>query len=333
MNPYHVLEVSSDADITEIRAAYRRLVRLHHPDCALDENARVAASERMVQINWAWHIVSDEPRRTAFDARFKLEQIEAARRQQESLRAQTRGQIARGQQSHMADILRAQAHRRAQQNSQTTQRKSSAPDANDAATAGTAPEERARARQHLEWQSLERERQAQAARARQKETRPARQRLTPEEKKRQRLARARVRRQRREDKKRGASPSARRQLAEAARLFAQEGRASDAIAICHDVLRVDFRNVPARELLGDFYLRLGRQDRALPLWEQALELQPDNSSVRRKLNALHPHAVNSYAPQPRVPRPTPHSERRSERADEAPGGFWNRLRHALLGGL
>lgn len=315
MNPYHVLGVSPNADSAVLQAAYRKLVRLHHPDLAQGDAARQIASERMVKINWAWHIVSDEGRRAAFDAQLRAQQLEAARRQQDAFRAQTQGQVVRGAQAHMDDVLKAQMHRRQQQNRERQQQ----------------AQEQAREQQFLEWQALERARQEREARAKSSVTHPVRKRLTREEKKRQSLARARLQRMRREDKKRSAAPSARRQLAEAARLFGQEGRASEAIAICHDVLRVDFRNVPARELLGDFYLRLGREDRALPLWEQALVLQPDNASVRRKLNSLHAHDPNSYQPRPSrsaIPR-----EAVATSPDNAGSGFWSRLRNALRSGL
>ena len=350
MNPYHVLGVPSNADFAALRAAYRQLVRVHHPDCAPDEAARAAATERMVRINWAWHIVSDAQRRAAFDARFRLDQFEAARRQQEAMRAQARGQTVRGQQAHLADVLKAQARRRQEQNREVRARQAAAQKSGRTVSGGAAsaespesPEspasagawqrkesERAREQQFLEWQALERARREREACARDAVTRPVRKRLSREEKKRQALARARLRRMRREDRRRSASPSARRQLAEAARLFGQEGRASEAIAICHEVLRVDFRNVPARELLGDFYLSLGRQDRALPLWEQALALQPDNAGVRRKLNSLRPHDPRSYNPQPHIPRAAS-----AQSARFAPGrdSFWVRLRDAFCGGL
>ena len=310
MNPYHVLEVHFGADFAEIRASYRRLVRVHHPDRAPDAATRVASGERMVKINWAWHILSDSQRRAAFDARFRWEQIETARRQQDALRAQTRGQAERAQKAHSNNVAQAQAARPPETNRETL-----------------SPQQRAREQQFLAWQAAERARQERVKRAREEATLPVR---TREEKQRQSKARARLRRMRREDKKRGSAPSARRQLAEAARLFAQEARAGDAIALCHDVLRVDARNVPARELLGDFYLQLGRQDRALPLWEQALALQPDNSSVRRKLNALRPHEPQPYRPQPSIPRA---SSKRAQWPSAAPVSFWGRVRDAFKSGL
>ena len=337
MNPYYVLGVASDADMAALQAAYRKLVRLHHPDLARDDATRRVAGERMVKINWAWHIVSDSTRRAAFDAQLRAQQLEAARRQQEAFRAQTQGQVVRGAQAHMNDVLKAQALRRQQQNQQAARQRAPANPAQEshgAASASAAPANVASAnadeKQRLDWQALERARREREAKAGADITRPIRKRSSREEKKRQQLARARLKRIKREDRKRRPAPSARRQLAEAARLFGQEGRAGEAIALCHDVLRVDFRNVPARELLGDFYLRLGREDRALPLWEQALALQPDNPSVRRKLSALRLH--DAKADKPRNPRATVRQERTFTRPSPAGNaGFWGRLRNALRG--
>ena len=312
MNPYHVLGVSPNADNSVLQAAYRKLVRLHHPDLAQDEAARNAASERMTKINWAWHIVSDVRRRAAFDAQLRAQQLEVMRRQQDAFRAQAQGQVVRGTQAHLSDVLKAQALRRQQQN-----RERQAPPESQ-------PEENAGERQFLEWQALER--------ARREREGLAKSGLDREEKKRRARARAQLRHLRREDKKRSSAPSSRRQLAEAARLFGQEGRAGDAIAICHDVLRVDFRNVPARELLGDFYLRLGREDRALPLWEQALALQPDNAAVRHKLNALRPHDLRSYQTRA-ARRALPRAGAATSPPSPACGGFWGRLRDAFRSGL
>lgn len=309
MNPYHVLEVPSNAEMAEIRASYRRLARVHHPDCALDEIARVAASERMVRINWAWHIVGDAQRRATFDAQLQVEQIEFARRQQEVLRAQMRGQVVRAQQAHLNDILRAQSQRQ-----QTPSQ----------ATAPLTLKQRARESKRTEQQEHENR-----ERARQRWTRPVRKRLTAQEKQGLRQERVQLRQMKREDKKLSSPRSARRQLAEAARLFRQEGRASEAIAICQDVLRVDFRSVPARELLGDFYLQLGREDRTLPLWEQALALQPGNSVVRRKLNALRSTASATQS------RPPAHRSETGIMTINATGnhGFWGRVISAFRSGL
>ena len=308
MNPYQILGASADCDVETLRAFYRRLVRAHHPDRAPDEAARVQASARMVQINWAWHIVSDPARRAAYDARARLDQIEAAQRTVEQRQRQAR----------------AAAHSNAPRSPAPNGASERGPNGR-----GETLEEQARRRQILEQQALERAARAQQMReyeARKRESRArqngADKQSRREAKQRAAQTRARVRQMRREDKERAAMPSARRQLAEAARLFGQEGRAADAIAICQNVLRVDGRNVPARELLGDFYLRLGREDRALPLWEQALMLQPDNAALRRKFNALQPHQPRPYAPHPPMPRaatsPTARATTSPRSAPQAP---------------
>ena len=304
MNPYHILGVSPDADGAALQAAYRQLVRRHHPDLVQDEANRGAATARMVKINWAWHILGDAGRRAAFDAQLRAQQLDAAQRQQEGFRAQAQGQVVRGQQAHLDDILKAQALRRQQQNQQQT-RGQTQPRAQNV-------QENVPEQQFLEWQASERARRERDARTRASLTRRARQQLVRQEKARESLARARLKSLRREDRKRTANPSSRRQLSEAARLFGQMGRESEAIALCHDVLRTDGRNVPARELLGDFYLLLGREDRALPLWEQALMLQPG-----KRLGA------------PQAQRFAPAQSRRLRATPRARGGFATTRRLAL----
>lgn len=60
---YVVLEVSRTATFVEIRAAYRRLAREHHPDA----NASPEAEARMRGINEAWETLRDAERRAAYD--------------------------------------------------------------------------------------------------------------------------------------------------------------------------------------------------------------------------------------------------------------------------
>ena len=59
-NPYTVLEVSSQASAAEIKAAYRRLVKQHHPDAGGDD-------QRMLALNAAWEVLGDQDRRRNFD--------------------------------------------------------------------------------------------------------------------------------------------------------------------------------------------------------------------------------------------------------------------------
>ncbi len=59
-DPYQVLGVSSKATSTEIKAAYRALVKKHHPDAGGDSKAILA-------LNAAWAVLGDVEHRRAYD--------------------------------------------------------------------------------------------------------------------------------------------------------------------------------------------------------------------------------------------------------------------------
>lgn len=61
-NYYAILEVETDASLEEIKQAYRRLARLHHPDVNKDGNDRW-----IKQLNEAYTVLSDPAKRTAYD--------------------------------------------------------------------------------------------------------------------------------------------------------------------------------------------------------------------------------------------------------------------------
>lgn len=67
VDAYAVLDVDPDASQEELRAAHRRLVRLHHPDIASPDE-RERATRRTQQLNLAYWIVSDPARRARYDA-------------------------------------------------------------------------------------------------------------------------------------------------------------------------------------------------------------------------------------------------------------------------
>ncbi len=67
-DPYAVLEVARTASADEIRAAYLRLAARYHPDQHHGNPLEELASSRMAEINRAYELLSDRPRRAAFDA-------------------------------------------------------------------------------------------------------------------------------------------------------------------------------------------------------------------------------------------------------------------------
>ena len=61
---YEVLEVSTQASTLVIRAAYRCLVQLHHPD---HHQGDALSEERLVRINHAYWVLSDPGMRLRYD--------------------------------------------------------------------------------------------------------------------------------------------------------------------------------------------------------------------------------------------------------------------------
>lgn len=59
---YQVLGVSASATAAEVKAAYRRLAKAHHPD-----QAGAAEHDRFLEIHAAYQILSDPERRAAHD--------------------------------------------------------------------------------------------------------------------------------------------------------------------------------------------------------------------------------------------------------------------------
>src|SRR5256885_6481295 len=61
---YETLGVSKTATENEIRSAFRKLARKHHPDVAKDKKA---AEEKFKQINEAYEVLSDPEKRQKYD--------------------------------------------------------------------------------------------------------------------------------------------------------------------------------------------------------------------------------------------------------------------------
>lgn len=62
-DPYEVLGVARDASAAEIKKAFRRLAKKHHPDQSKDPKAK----EKFAEINSAYEIVGDDKKRVEFD--------------------------------------------------------------------------------------------------------------------------------------------------------------------------------------------------------------------------------------------------------------------------
>ena len=65
---YKVLELERAASDKEIRKAYRRMSKKHHPDKAASPEARPAAEKKMASINEAYEVLKDPELKARFDA-------------------------------------------------------------------------------------------------------------------------------------------------------------------------------------------------------------------------------------------------------------------------
>lgn len=63
---YELLGVPNDADVTQMRDAYRHLARVIHPDTAGTNNGDMAL------LNEAWHTLSDPGRRASYDSSLRI---------------------------------------------------------------------------------------------------------------------------------------------------------------------------------------------------------------------------------------------------------------------
>lgn len=88
---YAVLEVPRNATLEVIKAAYRRLCKLFHPD----KNPGDAAAEaRMKDINGAWEVLGDDEKRKSYDAAWSRKAEEQASSQRAQAQQQQSGPTA-----------------------------------------------------------------------------------------------------------------------------------------------------------------------------------------------------------------------------------------------
>lgn len=79
---YDELGVAPTATAAELRAAYRRLARLHHPDTTAGD------PERMARLNDAWRVLADPSRRAAYDTALRSGSADGAATTVEDRRAE-----------------------------------------------------------------------------------------------------------------------------------------------------------------------------------------------------------------------------------------------------
>ncbi len=71
---YEVLGVRPDCSFDELRAAYRRMAREHHPDVA-GERSRSDGSRSMAAVNEAWRVLSDARLRRLYDVTVRVPEL------------------------------------------------------------------------------------------------------------------------------------------------------------------------------------------------------------------------------------------------------------------
>lgn len=106
-NYYETLKVSPNASQAEIKQAYRRLVKLFHPDT----NQQTADREQIIQINAAYEVLGDAQSRLNYDQKLRdKSQKSQGVRQQRTAAAQQRYKAARRTGRDVDDQIEAWLH-------------------------------------------------------------------------------------------------------------------------------------------------------------------------------------------------------------------------------
>lgn len=101
MDPYQELGVSPQANAQQIKQAYRRLAKTHHPD------AEGGDHDRIVRLNAAYEILGDPQKRRQYDLGQSLgyDAVQQEKRQDRTARAQQAHQDQRGEVETEQQIL------------------------------------------------------------------------------------------------------------------------------------------------------------------------------------------------------------------------------------
>ncbi|MBV8883711.1 MAG: J domain-containing protein [Chroococcidiopsidaceae cyanobacterium CP_BM_RX_35] len=91
-NHYETLQVSAAASQAEIKQAYRRLVKLFHPD----SNSKTADHEQIIRVNTAYEVLGDAQKRLLYDRQLDARsQVKSDRRQQRTASTQNKYRASR----------------------------------------------------------------------------------------------------------------------------------------------------------------------------------------------------------------------------------------------
>ncbi|KAG7144792.1 DnaJ subfamily C member 16 like protein [Verticillium longisporum] len=82
--PYKVLGVSKDAQLSEIRTAYRKLVLKCHPDKVQDPALKAAKQDEFQRVQQAYELLGSEEERSKYDDQIKLMELQQKRRNVEA---------------------------------------------------------------------------------------------------------------------------------------------------------------------------------------------------------------------------------------------------------
>ena len=104
-NYYELLGLSSTASQDDIRTAYRKSVREHHPDTNPGDNF---AEERFKDIQQAYEVLSNPEKRRGYDQRLRASSTKSSRGQRAGAGARTGGEAAT---VDLSDLLRKLADR------------------------------------------------------------------------------------------------------------------------------------------------------------------------------------------------------------------------------